>query len=429
MTAEIICVGTEMLLGDILNSNAQYLAQQLAQLGIPHYYQTVVGDNPERLKEVIEIAASRVQILIFTGGLGPTPDDLTCETIADFFGVPLKERADIIEDIAEKFAQRGRVMSANNRKQALIPQGAEILPNPTGTAPGIIWQPRPGLTIFTFPGVPSEMYQMWTQTAVPFLKSQGWGKEIIYSRSLRFWGIGESALAEKVAPYFNLTNPTVAPYAGKGEVRLRISAKATDSTTAEALITPIEKQLIEIAGLDYYGANDDTLASVVGNLLRSSGETLSIAESCTGGGLGQMLTEIPGSSDYFWGGVIAYDNSVKIGLLGVNPEDLEKFGAVSATVAEQMAAGVKNRLSTTWGLSITGIAGPTGGTETKPVGLVYIGLAGPGDEVTSFEHQLGTIRGRSLIRYVGGNSALDNLRRRLLSTIFKKIKPRIFVIK
>ena len=426
MTAEIICVGTEMLLGDILNSNAQYLAQQLAQLGIPHYYQTVVGDNPERLKEVIEIAASRVQILIFTGGLGPTPDDLTCETIADFFGVPLKERADIIEDIAEKFAQRGRVMSANNRKQALIPQGAEILPNPTGTAPGIIWQPRPGLTSFTFPGVPSEMYQMWTQTAVPFLKSQGWGKEIIYSRSLRFWGIGESALAEKVAPYFNLTNPTVAPYAGKGEVRLRISAKATDSTTAEALITPIEKQLIEIAGLDYYGANDDTLASVVGNLLRSSGETLSIAESCTGGGLGQMLTEIPGSSDYFWGGVIAYDNSVKIGLLGVNPEDLEKFGAVSATVAEQMAAGVKNRLSTTWGLSITGIAGPTGGTEAKPVGLVYIGLAGPGDEVTSFEHHLGTIRGRSLIRCVGGNSALDNLRRRLLSTIFKKLNPGFF---
>lgn len=423
MTAEIICVGTEMLLGDILNSNAQYLAQQLAQLGIPHYYQTVVGDNPERLKEVIEIAASRVQILIFTGGLGPTPDDLTCETIADFFGVPLKERADIIEDIAEKFAQRGRVMSANNRKQALIPQGAEILPNPTGTAPGIIWQPRPGLTIFTFPGVPSEMYQMWTQTAVPFLKSQGWGKEIIYSRSLRFWGIGESALAEKVAPYFNLTNPTVAPYAGKGEVRLRISAKATDSTTAEALITPIGKQLIEIAGLDYYGANDDTLASVVGNLLRSSGETLSIAESCTGGGLGQMLTEIPGSSDYFWGGVIAYENSVKIGLLGVNPEDLEKFGAVSATVAEQMAAGVKNRLSTTWGLSITGIAGPTGGTKAKPIGLVYIGLAGPGDEVTSFEHHLGTIRGRSLIRCVGANSALDNLRRRLLSTIFKKLNP------
>ena len=415
MSAEIICVGTEMLLGDILNSNAQYLAQQLAQLGIPHYYQTVVGDNPARLKEVIEIAASRVQILIFTGGLGPTPDDLTCETIADFFGVPLIERADIVEDITEKFAQRGRVMSANNRKQALIPQGAEILPNPTGTAPGIIWQPRPGLTIFTFPGVPSEMYRMWTETAVPFLKSQGWGQEIIYSRSLRFWGIGESALAEKVAPYFNLTNPTVAPYAGKGEVRLRVSAKATDAATAEALITPIEKQLIEIAGLDYYGADDDTLASVVGNLLRSAGETLSVAESCTGGGLGQMLTEISGSSDYFWGGVISYDNSVKVGLLGVNPEDLAKFGAVSGTVAEQMAIGVKNRLSTTWGLSITGIAGPTGGTQTKPVGLVYVGLAGPDNEVISFEHRLGTIRGRSVIRYVSANAALDNLRRRLVT--------------
>jgi nicotinamide-nucleotide amidase len=413
MSAEIICVGTEMLLGDILNSNAQYLAKQLAELGIPHYYQTVVGDNPERLKEVIEIAASRVEILIFTGGLGPTPDDLTCETIADFFGVPLVERNDIVEDIAQKFAQRGRVMSANNRKQALIPQGAEILPNPTGTAPGIIWQPRTGLTIFTFPGVPSEMHRMWTETAVPFLKSQGWGKEIIYSRSLRFWGIGESALAEKVGTYFDLTNPTVAPYAGKGEVRLRISAKAPDAKAAENLITPIEKQLIEIAGLDYYGADDDTLASVVGNLLRSSGETLSVAESCTGGGLGQMLTEIAGSSDYFWGGVIAYDNSVKAGLLGVNPEDLEKFGAVSATVAEQMALGVKDRLATTWGLSITGIAGPTGESETKPIGLVYIGLAGPGDQVTSVEHRFGTIRGRSLIRYLSANAALDQLRRHL----------------
>ncbi|MFM6096594.1 MAG: competence/damage-inducible protein A [Dolichospermum sp.] len=415
MSAEIICVGTEMLLGDILNSNAQYLAQELAKLGIPHYYQTVVGDNPDRLKQVIEIATSRVQILIFTGGLGPTPDDLTCETIADFFGAPLVERADIVEDIAAKFAQRGRVMSANNRKQALIPQGAEILPNPTGTAPGIIWQPRTGLTIFTFPGVPSEMYRMWSETAVPFLKSQGWGKEIIYSRSLRFWGIGESALAEKVATYFDLSNPTVAPYAGKGEVRLRISAKATDPTAAQALIVPVEKQLIEIAGLDYYGADDDSLASVVGNLLRSSQETLSVAESCTGGGLGQMLTEIPGSSDYFWGGVIAYDNSAKVGLLGVNPEDLEKFGAVSGTVAAQMAIGIKNRLSTTWGLSITGIAGPTGGTEDKPVGLVYIGLAGPEDQVTSFEHRLGAIRGRSLIRYVSANTALDNLRRRLLT--------------
>ncbi|BAY18903.1 competence/damage-inducible protein CinA [Anabaenopsis circularis NIES-21] len=415
MSAEIICVGTELLLGDILNSNSQFLAQQLAKLGIPHYYQTVVGDNPERLKQVIEIAISRANILIFTGGLGPTPDDLTCETIADFFGAPLIERSEIIEDITQKFAQRGRVMSPTNRKQALIPQGAEVLPNPTGTAPGIIWQPRPDITIFTFPGVPSEMHRMWQETAVPFLQSQGWGKEIIYSRSLRFWGIGESALAEKVSSYFNLPNPTVAPYAGKGEVRLRISAKANSAAAAEELIAPVEKQLKEIAGLDCYGADNDTLASVVGELLRSQEETVSVAESCTGGGLGQMFTEIAGSSDYFWGGVISYDNSAKIRLLGVNPKDLDKFGAVSATVAEQMALGVKSRLETTWGLSITGIAGPGGGTEIKPVGLVYIGVAGPNDEVKSFEYRFGTIRERWFIRHLSACTALDLLRRRLLT--------------
>jgi nicotinamide-nucleotide amidase len=415
MSAEIICVGTELLLGDILNSNAQYLAQQLAKLGIPHYYQTVVGDNFQRLKQVIEIASKRAQILIFTGGLGPTPDDLTCETIANFFSVPLVENPEVLEEITQRYAARGRVMSPSNRKQALIPQGAEILPNPTGTAPGIIWQPRQGLTILTFPGVPSEMQRMWEETAVPYLKSQGWGQEIIYSRMLKFWGIAESALAEKVAAYLNLPNPTVAPYASKGEVKLRVSAKAVSPEQAQDLIAPIEKQIIEIAGLNYYGIDDDTLASVVGQLLRSAGETVSVAESCTGGGLGEMLTEISGSSDYFWGGIIAYDNSVKERLLGVNSEDLAKFGAVSSIVAEHMAVGVKARLSTTWGLSITGIAGPTGGTETKPVGLVYIGIAGPNQEVESFEYRFGTMRSRSLIRHLSACHALDNLRRELLS--------------
>ncbi len=415
MSAEIICVGTELLLGNILNSNSQYLAIELAKLGIPHYYQTVVGDNPQRLKHVIEIASQRAQILIFTGGLGPTPDDLTCETIADFFGVPLVERPEIIEDITRKYTLRGRVMTPSNRKQALIPEGAEILPNSTGTAPGIIWQPRPGLTIFTFPGVPSEMQRMWEETAVPFLKSQGWGKEIIYSRMLKFWGIPESALAEKVVAYLKLPNPTVAPYASKGEVKLRVSAKAASEAEAEKLIAPVEKQIKEIAGLDFYGADDDTLASVVGELLRGAGETLSVAESCTGGGLGQMLTEISGSSDYFWGGVISYDNSVKGKLLGVNPEDLAKFGAVSATVAEQMALGVRSRLGTTWGVSITGVAGPTGGTETKPVGLVYIGLAAPNGEVESFEYRFGGGRSRSLVRHLSACSALDLLRRKLLT--------------
>ena len=415
MSAEIICVGTELLLGDILNRNAQFLAIELAKLGIPHYYQTVVGDNPQRLHQVIETAIQRANILIFTGGLGPTPDDLTCETIANFFGAPLVENPEVIQDITNKYDRRGRTMTPSNRKQALIPDGAKILPNPMGTAPGIIWEPRRGISIFTFPGVSSEMHLMWRETAVPYLKSQGWGKEIIHSRTLRFWGIAESALAEKVASYLNLSNPTVAPYSSKGEVKLRVSAKAASQAQAETLIQPVEKQLQEIAGLNYYGSDDDSLASVVGKLLRNVKQTLSVAESCTGGGLGEMLTQVSGSSDYFWGGIIAYDNSVKEKMLGINPQDLSKFGAVSATVAEQMAIGVKTRLGTTWGISITGIAGPTGGTDTKPVGLVYIGLAGPDEQVESFEYQFGATRGRSLIRHLSACNALNNLRQKILT--------------
>ena len=414
MSAEIICVGTELLLGEILNSNAQFLAHELAHLGIPHYYQTVVGDNPERLKQVLAMACDRSNILIFTGGLGPTPDDLTTEAIADFFGVPLIERQDILEDIAQKFAQRGREMTPNNRKQALIPKGADVLQNPGGTAPGIIWQPRPNLTILTFPGVPSEMEQMWRETAVPFLKSQGWGQSIIYSHTLRFWGIGESALAEKVASFFNLTNPTVAPYASQGEVRLRISARTASEAEAHQLIEPVARQLRKIGGLDYFGADDDTLASVVGRLLTKASETLSVAESCTGGGLGSMVTSVAGSSNYFLGGVISYDNAVKSSLLGVQPSDLEQWGAVSKPVAMQMALGVRERLSTSWGLSITGIAGPDGGTDTKPVGLVYIGLAKPDGHVECFKYQLGAYRDRASIRHASACHALDQLRRRLL---------------
>lgn len=415
MSAEIICVGTELLLGDILNSNAQFLGQQLAALGVPHYFQTAVGDNPDRIKQVVAIAVDRAaKILIFTGGLGPTPDDLTHETLADFFGVGMVERADILEDISRKYASRGRQMASSNRKQALIPAGAEVLPNSSGTAPGIIWQPRPNLTILTFPGVPSEMQLMWQETAVPYLKSQGWGTEIIYSRTLKFWGISESALAEKVAPFFDLANPTVAPYASKGQVKLRISARAASQSAAKDAIAPVEEQIRDIAGFDYFGGDDETLASVVGKLLLDAGQTLAVAESCTGGGLGSMLTAVPGSSSYFLGGVISYDNSVKTFLLGVNSRDLAQEGAVSPTVAKQMAIGVRDKLGTTWGLSITGIAGPGGGSDTKPVGLVYIGLAGPNPKVESFEYRFGALRGRDLIRHFSACTALDHLRRKML---------------
>ncbi|MEO1005662.1 MAG: competence/damage-inducible protein A [Cyanobacteria bacterium J06638_38] len=414
MSAEIICIGTELLLGDILNTNCQYLAQELANLGIPHYYQTVVGDNVERIHQVLDIATKRSSILIFTGGLGPTPDDLTTETIASFFNTPLQEDASIIQDIEAKFASVGRKMSPSNRKQALLPDGALSLPNPTGTAPGIIWQPQNKITILTFPGVPSEMYRMWQDTAVPFLKSQGWGKDAIYIEMMRFRGIGESALAEKVTHLFDSHNPTVAPYAGKGEVRLRIAAKAGDKNQAAALIKPVATEIKNIAGLNYFGSDEDTLSSVVGALLKREGQTLSVAESCTGGGLGSMLTEVPGSSHYFLGGVIAYANQVKTSLLKVNPHDLEEYGAVSDQVAQQMALGVKQCLDTDWGIGITGIAGPDGDTETKPVGLVYIGLATPDGQVFSHEYRFGDRRGRELVRHLSSCTALDLLRRSLI---------------
>lgn len=435
MSVELICVGTELLLGDILNSNAQYLAQEFARLGIPHYYQSVVGDNINRIHQVIDQACQRSSILVFTGGLGPTPDDLTTEAIASYFKTPLIEDSAVIQDIQNKFNSIGRVMTPSNRKQALIPKGASVLYNPSGTAPGMIWQPRHNLTgrtgpiiewrgqpltILTFPGVPSEMKRMWQETAVPFLKQQGWGREIIYSRLMKFRGIGESALAEKVGDLLNLANPTVAPYASIGEVKLRVSAKAKSEAEALKLIEPVAQKIREIAGLDYFGSDADTLASVVGQLLREAQQTLSVAESCTGGGLGEMLTTIPGSSEYFYGGVISYDNQVKMALLDVKQSDLDQYGAVSEIVAKQMAKGVKNKLGTDWGISITGIAGPGGGSEIKPVGLVYIGLATSDNTVEAYEYRLGQQREREMIRYLSSCIALDSLRRLLLRKLEKK---------
>lgn len=412
-SAEIICVGTELLLGDILNSNAQFIAQQLASLGVPHYYQTVVGDNISRLQKVLALACERSRLLIFTGGLGPTPDDLTTEAIATFFDVPLVERAEVIEDITTKYAHRGTSMSPSNRKQALLPEGAEVLYNSIGSAPGMIWQPRPGLTILTFPGVPREMQHMWHEIAAPYLKSQGWGQSVIYSRMLRYWGIPESTLAEKVSKFFDLENPTVAPYASQGEVRLRISAKATSPDSAENLIQPIEAELRELTAPDWFGTDEDTLASVLGTLLQQAGETISVAESCTGGGLGHLLTSTPGSSNYFLGGIISYDNQVKEKVLGVDPIVLAQEGAVSEAVAQQMAAGVREVLGTTWGLSITGIAGPGGGTVDKPVGLVYFGIAGP-ESIECHCRTFSAYRGRDWVRWLSICTAVDLLRRRLL---------------
>jgi nicotinamide-nucleotide amidase len=413
-SAEIICIGTELLLGDIVNGNARYLAQQLASLGISHHYQTTVGDNPLRIKRAVAIACERARLIIFTGGLGPTPDDLTMATLADFFDTPLSERPEIVADITAKFARRGRELNDASRRQAQLPEGASILPNPVGTAPGVIWEARAGLLLMTFPGVPNEMKAMWQATAVPYLRAQGWAKGVIHSQTLKFWGIGEEALASKVRPFLACENPTVAPYAGEGEVKLRISARADSVSAANELIAPVAQQIRQIAEEYCYGQDDDTLASAVGALLQQKNMTLSVAESCTGGGLGQLITAVSGSSSYFWGGVISYDNRVKQGLLGVDAQVLAQCGAVSPEVAAAMAQGVRDRLGTDWGISITGVAGPEGGSDEKPVGLVYIGLSSAAGTLTQ-QHLWGSDRTRELIRQHSALSALNWLRLQLLA--------------
>jgi nicotinamide-nucleotide amidase len=410
--AEILCIGTELLLGEILNSNAQYLAQQLALLGVPHFYQTVVGDNPDRIHQALEIAASRSNLIITTGGLGPTPDDLTTEAIASFFKTPLEERPEIWERIEQMAAQTGRIPTPNNRKQALLPMGAEILDNPVGTAPGMIWEPQPNLLILTFPGVPSELYPMWEQTAAPLLQARNYGQGTFHSKVLLYWGIAESALATKVNHLFDLKNPTVAPYANYGQARLRITARANTQEAAIALIAPVEAEIRALTSEFCYGTDEETLASVAGSLLRSRGQTLAVAESCTGGWLGETLTEVSGSSSYFLGGVISYSNDVKVDLLNVDRKILDQHGAVSAIVAEQMAIGIKAKLKSDWGISITGIAGPDGGTETKPVGLIYVGIAHPDGKVEAIELRFSPSRDRNWIRKATVMSALDLFRKR-----------------
>ena len=411
-SAEILCIGTELLLGTILNGNARWLAEELAALGIPHYRQTVVGDNRERLIEVVREAAGRCSLLICTGGLGPTPDDLTTEALAAAFGAPLQERPEVWVDIQAKLAGRGRPIAASNRKQALLPEGAALLPNPTGTAPGLIWSPRPGFTVLTFPGVPAELRAMWIGTAVPWLRDQGVAGSVFESRLLRFWGIGESSLAEQVADLLELANPTVAPYAGAGEVKLRLTARAATSEAARQLLAPVEADLRARTGSLCFGTDSDSLASVVLERLRQRGETLAVAESCTGGGLGGALAAVPGASDGFLGGVISYANAMKQILLGVPAELLATHGAVSDPVAIAMAEGARAATGSTWTIAVTGIAGPGGGSAEKPVGLVHIAVAGP-DGCRSEAARFGAQRGRTWIQTLTVGEALNRLRLRL----------------
>ncbi|MEB3193811.1 MAG: competence/damage-inducible protein A [Cyanobacteriota bacterium] len=411
MSAELLCIGTELLLGDILNGNARWLAQELASLGVPHHRQAVVGDNRERLMAAVREASQRCRVLITTGGLGPTEDDLTTEAIAAAFAVPLVEHPEIWADIQAKLGARGKPVAVSNRRQALLPRGASVLPNPTGTAPGMIWSPIPGFTILTFPGVPLEMKAMWRNTAVAWLREAGLAEGVFLSRRLHVWGIGESLLAEQVADLLACPNPTVAPYAGGGQVTLRITARAADRAAAEALLMPVEREIRERVGVACFGADDDTLASVVLAQLLERGQTLAVAESCTGGGLGAALAAVPGASASWLGGVIAYANAVKQELLGVPAPLLERWGAVSDPVALAMAEGVRQRLGTDWAVAITGIAGPGGGTSEKPVGLVHVAVVGPEPAGAWSEGlRFGASRGRQPIQAVSVGEALNRLR-------------------
>jgi nicotinamide-nucleotide amidase len=410
---EILCVGTELLLGNIVNGNARWLAERLAALGLPHHRQGVVGDNRERLIAAVREAAGRTRVLVTTGGLGPTPDDLTTEAIAAAFDTDLVEHPEVWADIVAKRGERGREPEPSLRRQALLPRGASLLANPTGTAPGMIWTPVEGFTVLTFPGVPSEMRTMWEATAEPWLRRSGLAQGVFASRMLHFWGLSESALAEGVADLLALENPTVAPYAGAGEVRLRITARADDDDAARALLEPVERDLRGRTGPCCFGVDGQSLAEVVLERLRQRGESLAVAESCSGGGIGAALTAVPGASDVFLGGVIAYADAIKREVLGVPRELLAREGAVSDGVVAAMAEGARRLCGADWGVAVSGIAGPGGSTPGKPVGLVHIAVAGP-QGCRAEAMRFGSSRGRTWIQTLTVGEALNRLRLRLL---------------
>ena len=407
--AEILCIGSEILLGNIVNTNSQWIAEQLAILGIPHFRQTVIGDNPSRLKEAIFEASNRSEILITTGGLGPTPDDITTKVIAETFDTPLEQRNDILLDLKNKSRSRGRNLSESQKKQSLVPKGATIINNYSGTAPGIIWSPKDNFTILTFPGVPGELKEMWVKEAAKWLTNNNFSKNIISSKVLHFAGINESSLADKIPHLLKANNPSVATYASTGEVKVRITAKGENSEETNRAIKPIEKELNQITGLKCFGVDHETLEEVVIKLLLNRKETIAVAESCTGGGIGSKLTTIPGSSKIFYGGVIAYNNSIKQKILEVPEEIINTHGAVSKQVVEAMATGIQEKFKVNWAISVSGIAGPTGGTKLKPVGLVNFCIKGPKTLIT-WEERFGSNKTREDIQKLSVLNALDRLR-------------------
>jgi nicotinamide-nucleotide amidase len=410
MKAEILCVGTELLLGDIVNTNAQYLSKRLADLGISVYHQSVVGDNSERLEKEFEDAFARANIVITTGGLGPTQDDLTKETGAKYFNRKMILHGETLNKLKSYFIKTGKgELQGNNIKQAYFPEGAVVLPNLHGTAPGCSIEEN-GKILIVLPGPPREMKPMFEDSVVPLLKK--YSSDVLQSKVLRICGIGEGIMAEQISDIINKnTNPTVAPYAKDWEVTLRITAKANTEEEANRLILPVENEIRERLGTHIYGEGETSLEAVLCGLLIDNNLTIATAESCTGGLIASKLVDYPGVSSVFMEGVVTYSNNAKIKRLGVKPETLENFGAVSEETAKEMAEGIAETSGTNIGLSTTGIAGPGGGTAEKPVGLVYIGLYING--VTKVR-KLELSGSREMIRRRTTITALDWIRRELL---------------
>lgn len=409
-SAEILCIGTEILLGNIVNTNSADISQGLAELGINMYHHTVVGDNPERLKEALETAFSRSNIVITTGGLGPTYDDLTKETIASYFGRQLIQHGPSIQAIKSFFRRIGGEMTENNLKQAMMPEGCMVLENHYGTAPGAILE-EDGKIAVMLPGPPREMGPMFREQVIPWLAKRS--SQVFRSHCIYFFGIGESALEARLRKEMEqMSNPTLAPYAKEGEVMLRVTACAASDAEAEAMMEPVIQMLQQRFGDLIYGIDVDNLQTAAVRLLQEKGLKTATAESCTGGYVAKRITEVPGSSDVFECGVVSYANAVKNKVLGVREETLAQFGAVSPQTAAEMAEGIRNLSGCDIGISLTGIAGPGGGSEEKPVGLVYVGVSSPWhSEVKELHLGRGYDKERELIRWLASSHALSLIMR------------------
>lgn len=409
MKAEIIAIGTEILLGDIVNTNAQYLAKELADLGIDVYYQSVIGDNEGRILEAFKKAFERCDLVITTGGLGPTQDDLTKELGAKYFNKKLVLHKPSLEWIKTYLDMKDEAIVEANKKQAYLPEDSIILPNPNGTAPGVIISENSKILV-TLPGPPKEMKPMFNNYVVKYLDELT--DKVIKSKTLRLFGIGESLMAQKINHLIqNSNNPTVAPYAKDVDVTLRITAKGSSANECNNLINPTYKEIKEILGEYIYGEDENSLEEVVAKMLCDKKLSISTVESCTGGMVASSLISYPGISEVFKEGAITYSNESKIKRVGVKRETLDKYGAVSEETAREMAIGMASEAETDIAISTTGIAGPGGGTTEKPVGLVYIGVFIKGNIIINKFNFTGN---RERIRRKATMNALNILRKELL---------------